>query len=88
MPEQPLPFADASFDVETVSGDLSLRAASDKGYRYEVTTFSGDIENCFDAEAVETSRHGPGSRLAGTRGEGGASLRLKTMSGNVELCDR
>ena len=79
---------DADLDAQTVSGDVSLRAAPEGGYSYEVATFSGSISNCFNATAERTSKYGPGERLSGTRGTGGAHVRIKTMSGDVELCDR
>jgi DUF4097 and DUF4098 domain-containing protein YvlB len=81
----------ASVDAETVSGDLTVRATPESGLDYEVTTFSGDIRNCMGAEAERVSKYGPGRRLNGTRGNGGpdeARVRLKTMSGDVELCDK
>jgi len=78
----------ASFDAESVSGELIVRASAEAGYEYEVTTFSGDIRDCFNVEAERASKYGPGHRLSGTRAEGGAHVRLKTMSGSVELCDR
>jgi hypothetical protein len=31
---------------------------------------------------------GPGKVLRSRRGEGGARLRLKTMSGDISVCDR
>jgi hypothetical protein len=71
-----------------VSGDLNVRASADGGYAYEVSSFSGDITDCFNASPERTSKYGPGSRLEGTRGEGMGHLRLKTMSGDVQLCDR
>ena len=79
---------DADLDSQTVSGDVKLHAKSTDGYEYEVTTFHGDIDNCFNAEAEPTSRHGPGMRLSGSRGNGSAHVRIKTMSGDVDLCDR
>ncbi len=81
----------ASVDAETVSGDLTVRAVPESGMDYEVSTFSGDIRNCMGAEAERVSKYGPGRRLNGTRGNGGADearVRLKTMSGDVELCDK
>jgi hypothetical protein len=43
-------------------------------------------------EAAErVSKYAPGRRLNGTRGKPGtgeAKVRLKTMSGDVELCDK
>jgi DUF4097 and DUF4098 domain-containing protein YvlB len=78
----------ASFEATTVSGDLNVRASAEGGYAYEVSSFSGDIGNCFDAKAERASRYGPGSTLQGTRGEGAGHMHLKTMSGDIELCDR
>ena len=81
---------DADVDTQTVSGDVKLLAKPETGYQYEVTTFSGDIDNCFNVKAEHTSRYGPGERLSGSRGEGetGARVRIKTMSGDISLCDR
>jgi len=78
----------ATFEASTVSGDLNVRASADGGYAYEVSSFSGDITDCFNASPERTSKYSPGSRLEGTRGEGAGHLRLKTMSGDVQLCDR
>jgi len=83
----------AMVDGETVSGDLTVRAVPDGALDYEVATFSGDITNCMGGDAERVSKYGPGKRLTGTKGQsssGGmaARVRLKTMSGDVELCDR
>jgi len=76
----------ATFDAATVSGDLNVRASADSGYAYEVSTFSGDITNCFNE--TPTHGHGSGHSLEGKRGEGAGNVRLKSMSGDVQLCDR
>jgi DUF4097 and DUF4098 domain-containing protein YvlB len=81
----------ASVDAETVSGELTVRAVPESGLDYDVRTFSGDIRNCMGADAERVSKYGPGRRLNGTRGNGGADearIRLKSMSGDVELCDK
>jgi DUF4097 and DUF4098 domain-containing protein YvlB len=81
----------ASVDAETVSGDLTVRVVPDGSLDYQVTTFSGDIRNCMGMDAERVSKYGPGRRLNGSRGNGGAGearVRLKTMSGDVELCDK
>jgi DUF4097 and DUF4098 domain-containing protein YvlB len=77
----------ATLDAETISGELNLRAGGKSGFEYEAMSFSGDIENCFGKSTESTSRHGPGSRLDGTVGEGKARVRVKSMSGDVTLCD-
>jgi len=83
----------AMVDGETVSGDLTVRAVPDGALDYEVATFSGDIVNCMGGDAERVSKYAPGKRLTGSKGQssGGAMatrIRLKTMSGDVELCDR
>ncbi len=78
----------ATLEATTVSGDLKVSAGAEGGYAYDVASFSGEITDCFNASPERVSQYGPGSRLEGTRGEGAGRLRLKTMSGNVQLCDR
>ena len=78
----------ATFEASSVSGDLNVRASADGGYAYEASSFSGDISDCFDAKAERTGEYAPGHRLQGTRGEGAGHMHLKTMSGDIQLCDR
>ena len=79
---------DADVDAQTVSGELRMHADAENGFEYDVTTFSGDIGNCFNAQSEKTSRYGPGERLTGSLGNGSAHVRLKTMNGDIELCNR
>ncbi|MEP7244117.1 MAG: DUF4097 family beta strand repeat-containing protein, partial [Gammaproteobacteria bacterium] len=79
--------ASASLDAETISGDARLNARSDAGYEYEASSFSGDLENCFGQNTESTSRRGPGSRLTGATGGGKGRVRVKSMSGDVLICD-
>jgi DUF4097 and DUF4098 domain-containing protein YvlB len=78
----------ADVDVSSVSGEIKLRGAADGGYSYEVSSFSGDISDCFDVKPQRAGQYMPGSTLQGTRGDGAGHVRLKTMSGEVYLCDR
>jgi DUF4097 and DUF4098 domain-containing protein YvlB len=79
---------DADVDAQTVSGELKLHADSESGYEYDVTTFNGDIGNCFNAKSEKSSHYGPGERLSGSVGNGSAHVRLKTMNGDIDLCDK
>lgn len=76
----------ASFDAASVSGELNVRASAEGGYSYEVSSFSGDIGDCFDAKRDKSGI--VGHSISGSRGEGAGHMRLKTMSGDIELCDR
>ena len=78
----------ADFDAQSVSGDLKVRAGSEDGFEFEAASVTGDISDCFNVEAERTNKYGPGSKLNGSRGGGGGHVRLKTMSGEIELCDR
>jgi len=79
-----------AIEAESVSGDVNLHAAPDGGYDYELSSFSGDITNCMGQSAERVSKYGPGKRLNGTEGQAsdGTRIRVKTMSGDVELCDK
>jgi DUF4097 and DUF4098 domain-containing protein YvlB len=74
----------ANFDVATVSGDVNVHASSEAGYAYEASTFSGDLTDCFDARPAKGT---VGQSVSGTRGAGGGQVRVKAMSGDVQLCD-
>ena len=81
---------EADVDTSSVSGRVKVNAQFPGGFNYDVNTFSGAIRNCF---GVEVDRNGGrrgygGARLAGSRGEGKATVRARSHSGAVELCDR
>jgi DUF4097 and DUF4098 domain-containing protein YvlB len=78
----------ATVEASSVSGDLGVRANADGGFEYEVSSFSGDITDCFHVQSERTSQYAPGSRLQGSLGQGAGHVRLKTMSGDIQLCDR
>jgi DUF4097 and DUF4098 domain-containing protein YvlB len=79
---------DADVDAQTVSGEVRLHAPAESGYDYEISTFSGDIRDCFNVKPEKTSEYGPGERLNGTLGKGDGHVRIKTMSGSIDLCDK
>lgn len=81
--------SDGRVEVEGVSGDLALRLAPRGAYSAEVESFSGDIEGCLASGKVErVSKYGPGTRLNIRTPESGARVRAKTLSGDVDICDR
>jgi len=75
-------------EAETISGDVTVRVKPEAGFEYEASSFSGDIGNCFGKHSESTSRHGPGTRLMGTTGDGHGRVRVKSMSGDVAICNR
>jgi DUF4097 and DUF4098 domain-containing protein YvlB len=79
---------DGRVDVEGVSGDITIRLSAAGGLSAEIESFSGDIEGCLAKGVERVSKYGPGKRLTLRTVESGARVRAKTLSGNVEICDR
>jgi DUF4097 and DUF4098 domain-containing protein YvlB len=78
----------AELQFETVSGDLDMNLESDAGLQIDASSFSGEITTCFGEKGKPTSDYGPGEALATRRGDGGAKLKLKSLSGDLRICDR
>jgi DUF4097 and DUF4098 domain-containing protein YvlB len=79
---------DGRVDVEGVSGDITLRISAPGGLSAEIESFSGDIEGCLAGNVERVSKYGPGSRLNIRTVEAGARVRAKTLSGDIDICDR
>jgi DUF4097 and DUF4098 domain-containing protein YvlB len=80
--------ATARVEMESISGTVGLVIKPPVNAEFDIESFSGDIENCFGPKARDKSRYGPGSELRFRQGDGGARVRLQTLSGEVSLCDR
>lgn len=78
----------ATLEAETVSGDVEIVARAAGGLSIDAQSFSGEISTCFGRQGEPTSKYGPGKRLNLQTVEGSASLRIKTLSGDVSVCDR
>jgi len=68
---------------DSMSGDLILRLPATQEAEFAAQTFSGDIRSDF-GEAVSVSR-GPGSALEYQEGRNGASIRLESFSGDIDI---
>jgi hypothetical protein len=77
---------DGNLDLASVSGRIKVAAQAPGGFKYDVSTFGGSISSCFGGVSENTKSWG-GTHLYGTQGDGKASVRVKSHSGNVELCD-
>jgi hypothetical protein len=82
--------------LRTTSGDLSLAAflpadgrldiAPPLNVEFDVSSFSGEIRNCFGPKAARTDEYGPGKELRFTEGKDAARVRVKSLSGDVSVC--
>jgi hypothetical protein len=70
----------------TVSGDIILRLPADLDAEVDFNSLSGDIESDFDIDVRERDEgRWIGTEMKGTIGQGGRSLSINTVSGDVEI---
>lgn len=79
---------DARIEAEAINGDLRfhLRGAIDAAF--EISTFNGEIDNCFGPKPRRTSEYAPGNELRFQEGQGTGLVRVRTLNGGVEVCKR
>ncbi|MEX0733799.1 MAG: DUF4097 family beta strand repeat-containing protein [Steroidobacteraceae bacterium] len=78
----------AHVEMESISGVIELILKPPVNADFDIESFSGDIENCFGQKARDTSKYTPGSELNFTQGSGGARVEIRTLSGEISICDR
>jgi len=69
----------------TTSGDVELFLRGSAAAEYEVSTFSGDIDNCFGPRAPSDDGP-PGRQFHFTEGDSRARVNVTTMSGDIDIC--
>lgn len=70
------------YQLKTHSGDVRMTIPADSAFDFEANTFSGDIDSDFDIKVVGKISQ---KEIRGTVGKGGATITLKSFSGNVDL---
>lgn len=75
------------FDLETINGDLDVAFDGDLSAEIDIETFNGEIDNCFGPDPSRTSRYAPGSELKFTHGDGSARVTIRTLNGDLKLCN-
>jgi lia operon protein LiaG len=73
--------APTSLEVETGSGDVTIRAPSSLSAKLEIETSSGDIETDFPLQLTRAGR----DHMVGTVGDGKGALAIETGSGGIRL---
>jgi DUF4097 and DUF4098 domain-containing protein YvlB len=75
------------YSLEAMSGRLEMAVPAGSAFDLEAESFSGGIATEFEITVIGkiSSGRGPGRDLRGTVNGGGASVRLKTFSGQIRL---
>ena len=58
------------------------------GAEFDVSSFNGDIRNCFGPAPVRTSEYAPGRELRFREGAGTGRVRIKTLNGDISVCNK
>ena len=74
--------AGGRYELKAHSGDVRMTLPADSAFDFEADTFSGDIDSDFEIQVI--GKISP-REIRGTVGKGGATVRLKSFSGNVDL---
>jgi DUF4097 and DUF4098 domain-containing protein YvlB len=74
--------AGGRYQLNAFSGDVRMTIPADASFDFEANTFSGSIDT--DFEITVSGKISP-KEIRGTVGKGGATIRLKSFSGNVDL---
>lgn len=77
---------DARLAAQTTSGRITLTIGGTGAGRYELTSFSGGIDNCFGPRPERQQFGPPSSTLRFDEGDGRARVSASSMSGRIELC--
>jgi len=78
---------DVRIDAEGINGDLRFRLPRQLDTEFDISTFNGDIDNCFGPKPHRTSEYGPGNALRFKEGNGDGRIRIKALNGTVEICN-
>ena len=78
----------AKIDAETINGELRFDFSGTVDAEFDIETFNGDIDNCFGPKPKRTSEYGPGTQLRFKEGSGQGRVRIKTLNGGVNICNK
>ena len=77
---------DARIDAESISGDVRLDLTGPVNGELDISSFNGEIRNCFGPKALRSSEYAPGRELRFRDGTGSSRVRIKTLNGDISVC--
>lgn len=78
-------FGDGAYRFKSISGDITLHFAGKPAGTFDITSFSGSIDNDFGPAPQRTSKYSPGTELKFSESGSKAEYRVNTLSGDIEL---
>jgi len=80
--------AEGRIDLSTTNGRVKVMLDNDVDLDVDVETLSGKIHNCFDIDSTRQHKYGPGYRLRFRYGEASRRVRIRSLSGSVDVCSQ
>lgn len=77
----------ARVQAESVNGQVRMQLLGTPHASIEAKTFRGALKHCFDAAASGDRSAGPGRELRINQGEGSATVLVKTLNGDIDVCN-
>ena len=71
----------------TVNGSVEVVFEGGVSAEFDVSSFNGDIDNCFGPKPKRTSKYTPGLHLEFTEGGGDGTVTISTLNGDIEICN-
>jgi DUF4097 and DUF4098 domain-containing protein YvlB len=79
---------DGRVEIEAINGDVVFQLLGKIDAEFDIETFNGDIDNCFGPQPRKVRQYAPGNELRFSEGKGSARVRIKTLNGGVEICNK
>jgi DUF4097 and DUF4098 domain-containing protein YvlB len=76
------------FDIESMSGTVTLLVPPSVSAEFDITTFSGNIDNDIGPKAEHSSKYTPEKELNFSVGSGGARVSIESFSGSIKITTR
>lgn len=83
-----VPGPGGDLDIETMDGTITLVVEPSLVASFELSTFSGSIDNQLGPAPARTSKYTPGKELSFNTGSGGPRISLESFSGSIKLLTR
>jgi DUF4097 and DUF4098 domain-containing protein YvlB len=75
----------ATLSIETVSGGVELLLPANVSADFQISSFSGHINNELGPAAEKRNKWTPQTELSFTTGSGGARITVETLSGGIDV---
>ncbi len=79
---------DARIEAESINGAIHMTLRGQPNADFDIESFNGGIRNCFGPKPRRTSEYAPGTVLRFSEGNGDGQVRIKTLNGSIELCNK